>query len=373
MKISYLFLLLVLLVSCSSDEDVNSAEETETRSFLMGFTAFPYDNSITAQQEIYQNVVADGDLFLNHLDHGVPWDEALNGLPFPEEIQNTLEATKTGLDIDTKVVLTATPTNQNRNGLAQYWNNDGSHQELPSAWQNKTFDDPDVVSAYIKYCKRIIEVVQPDYFAYGIETNAAFRKDDTAFSQFLTLADTVYTTLKGDYPSLPIFLTVQDQSFNNSKTELLQTTSMLLEYSDYIAISTYPFLFYEDITRDANPALFSDSWLSDFRNLDSSKPIVISETGFCAEDMVIENLGINVKGTEDWQAAYIDKLFEHANDMEAEFVAWFVYRDYDLLYDNTIDPADILRVWRDNGLLDGQGNKREAHAKWMEWKALKKE
>lgn len=368
-----MLLLLLLLVSCSEDDGATTDVETETRSFFMGFTAFPYDNTVAAHQETYQNVIADGDIFLNHLDHGVPWNEALNNLPFPEEVQNTLDATKTGLGPTTKIVLTATPTDQTRKNLARYWNNDGSHQPLPTFWQNKTFDDPDVVSAYINYCRRIIDEVRPDYFAYGIETNASFRKGDTAFTQFLILADTVYTTLKADHPNLPIFLTVQDQSFNNSTAELLELTSVLLEHSDYIAVSTYPFLFYEDVTRDANPELFSDDWLKDFRNLEPSKPFAISETGFCAEDLIIENLGINSRGTEEWQAGYVDKLFEHANDLEAEFVLWFVYRDYDLLYDNTPNPPDIFKVWRDNGLLDGQGNKRPAHTKWMQWKTLTKE
>ena len=372
MKTKYLLLLSAMLLSCSTDDDGNFGTDIGSRTFFMGFTAFPYDNSVEAQQETYQNVIGHGDIFLNHLDHGVPWNEAFNDLPFPEEVQNTLSATKTGLDPGTKMLLTATPTDQTRENLARYWNNNGSHQPLPSEWQNKTFDDPDVISAYIKYCRRIIDEVQPDYFAYGIETNAAFRKSDTAFTQFLTLADTVYTNLKAEYPNLPIFLTVQDQSFNNSRTELLEITSMLLNHSDYIAVSTYPFLFYEDVTRDANPELFPDNWLQDFRNLDSSKPFAISETGFCAEDLVMENLGINIRGREDWQTAYMDKLFKHANELDAEFILWFVYRDYDLLYDNTPDPPDIFKVWRDNGLLDGDGNKRPAHAKWVEWKSRTK-
>lgn len=362
-----------MIASCTKSDDSSSMPESNTRSFFMGFTAFPYNNTVTAQQDTYERVALNGDIFLNHLDHGVPWEEALNDLPFPEEVQNTLIATKSGLRPNTKVLLTATPSNQTRENLALYWNNNGAHQTLPSAWQNKTFDDPEVISAYIKYCQRVINEVEPDYFAFAIEANAAFRKNDIAFTQFLTLANEVYSALKNDYPTLPIFLTVQDQSFDNSKPELLETTAMLIEHSDYIAISTYPFLFYGDTTRDANPALFSDNWLNDFRNLDTSKPFAISETGFCAQDMVIENLGINVKGTEQWQAEYVDKLFEHSNDLDAEFVLWFVYRDYDLLYDNTANPTDIMKVWRDNGVLDGDGNERPSYAKWSEWSAFAKD
>lgn len=291
-------------------------------------------------------------------------------MPFPTEVQNTLEATKTGLAPNTKVLLTATPSGTNRKALAAYWNDNGSQQPLPAFWEGKTFDDPAVVSAYIKYCKRVIDAVQPDYFAYGIETNAAFRISDPEFAQFLTLADRVYNTLKNDYPNLPIFLTLQDRSFENTHEELLETSKMLLGYSDYIAISTYPFLDYGDLERDANPSLFADDWLLDFKNLDSSKPFAISETGFCAEDLNIPNLGVGVRATPKWQEMYLTKLFNQANSFDAEFVVWFVYRDYDLLYESTQNPPDILKVWRDNGLLDGQGNHRPSYQIWQDWKTL---
>ncbi|TMM58091.1 hypothetical protein FEE95_01300 [Maribacter algarum] len=365
-------LVFLYLLSCSKDNKFELEQEVETRSFYMGFTAFPYDLSKEAQLETYQKVTSVSDIFLTHLDHGVPWDEALNDLPFPTEVQNTLDATKSGLATNTKILLTATPTDQLRKSLNGYWNNEGSHQLLPVFWQGKSFDDPDVIAAYIKYCKRVIESVQPDYFAYAIEANAAFRYDDAGFENFLSLAETVYISLKSDYPDLPIFLTLQDRSFENTHQELLETSKRLLQHSDYVAMSTYPFLDYSNLQRDANPDLFEDNWLQDFRNLDSAKPFAISETGFCAEDLTIPNLGVNIKASETWQNEYMNKLFNSANNLNAEFVAWFVFRDYDQLYDKTPNPPDILKVWRDNGLLDGAGNQRQAYQTWRNWKAFEK-
>ncbi len=370
--IAQVFLLILMVLACSEDKETPEVEASDERSFFMGFTAFPYDYSLNALNETYQNVIADGDIFLSHLDFGVPWDEAMNDLPFPEEVQNTINVAKNSKSSSTKVVLTTTPTDQNRGNLAKYWNNEGSHKPLPDFWEGKSFDDPIVVSTFIKYCKRLIDEVNPDYFGYGIETNAAFRKDDASFTQFLNLAEAVYTALKADYPNLPIFLSLQDQSYENTKAELLETSKMLVAYSDYIAMSTYPFLYYGNLTRDANPDLFADNWLEDFRNLDTSKPFAVSETGFSADDLIIENLGVNAKSTEEWQRAYVEKLMNQLNALDAEFAIWFVYRDYDLLYENTPSPPDILKIWRDNGLLDGEGNQRSAYQLWKEWLQLPK-
>lgn len=371
-QIAAIFLLILMVFACSKDKETQEVEESDERSFFMGFTAFPYDYSLNALNETYQNVLADGDIFLSHLDFGVPWDEAMNDLPFPEEVQNTLDVARNSKSASTKIVLTTTPTDQSRNNLAKYWNNDGSHQPLPAFWEGKSFDDPVVVSTFIKYCKRLIDEVNPDYFGYGIETNATFQKDDAAFVQFLNLAEAVYTALKADYPSLPIFLSLQDQSYDNTKTELLEMSKMLVAHSDYIAMSTYPFLYYDNLKRDANPDLFADNWLEDFRNLDASKPFAVSETGFSADDLIIENLGVNAKSTEDWQRGYVEKLMKQLNTLDAEFAIWFVYRDYDLLYQNTPTPPDILKVWRDNGLLDGEGNQRPAYQLWKQWLQLPK-
>ncbi len=364
--------LVLCFFSCSSDEVITEEEKDESRSFYMGFTAFPYDLTIEAQLDTYKQVAVQSDIFLVHLDHGVPWDEALNNFPFPSEVQNTLEGTKTGLAPNTKILLTATPAGQDRKTLSGFWNNNDSHQPLSSFWENKKFDDDEVVTAYINYCKRIIDEVNPDYFAYGIETNASFKKDETAFTQFLRLADTLYKRLKKDYPAIPIFLTLQDRSFDNTHEELLATSKSLLQYSDYIVMSTYPFLDYQNLQRDANPELFDDNWLADFRNLDISKPFAISETGFCAEDLVIPNLGVNVKASEKWQNDFMIKLLNSANDLDAEFLAWFVFRDYDYLYDKTPNPPDILSVWRDNGLLNGSGMPRPSFQTWKDWKSYEK-
>lgn len=64
MNITLIFLVCsFLLLNCSSDDGSANPDPEQTRSFLMGFTAFPYDADILAVEETVQNVVTDGDTF----------------------------------------------------------------------------------------------------------------------------------------------------------------------------------------------------------------------------------------------------------------------------------------------------------------------
>lgn len=358
------------VVSCKSDDDNSSTNLPESRSFHMGFTAFPYDLTATAVDETFANVTANGDVLLAHFDFGIPWNEALNDLPFPNEVQTTIDQTIAAVSPNHKIVLTATPTDQERDSLAKFWNNAGTHQDLEAPWTGYNFDSPEVIEAYLNYCRRIIDAIQPDYFGYGVEINPNFIDGSENFNAFLKLAQTVYNTLKQDYPNLPIFMSFQDQSFNKNKQELLEFTKLFLPYTDMMAVSTYPFWQVDAPMQDANPDLLYSDWLIEMRDLAPNKPFAISETGYIADDLVMEELGVNLKADPLWQANYVQLLAERANRLNAEFVLWFVYRDYDLLYEATPDPPLIFKVWRDNGLLDGDGNRRPSHGIWDKWMAL---
>ena len=370
-------ILLTSLNACSKSQDIESElmemETPESRSFSMGFTAFPYDLTPKALDETYRLVGQMGDLYVNHLDHGVPWEEALLDLPFPNEVQQTLDEAKRAIQPHQKLLLTATATAQTRNSIGQYWNNEGTQQPLSKEWAQKRFNDPDVIKAYKNYCERIIEFARPDYFAYGIEINASFQMNSAAFIDYLEFAEIIYHYLKVSYPDLPILLTFQDQAFELDHNELLKTTAMLLKFSDYIAMSTYPFWQYDHPRQDANPKYIPQNWLEDFRNLDPNKPFAISETGYCAEDMIIKAFGVDIKGHVDWQQTYMDMLFNKANTLKCEFINWFIIRDYDALYDQYYSNDPVTRIWRDLGILDGRGNERPAFQTWKIWYAKKKE
>lgn len=374
-KIGILALTLLSLCSCKKEDDLQIEFTIDCtipaeRTFYMGFTAFPYDITSQASAQSYMNQSLNGDILLTHFDHGVPWDEALNNQPFPIEVQTAIDECIANITPNHKVLLTATATDTDRDKLAKYWNNAGSHQPLLPNWENKSFNSPEVITAYKNYCHRIIDAINPDYFAFGIEVNASFLQNSQAYENYKVLADSIYTNLKMSYPSLPIFLTFQDQSFNKTKTELHHLTTELLEYSDYIAVSTYPFWQYNFPERDANPKLFDNNWLLEMRQLAPNKPFAISETGFCAENLDLQDFVVKIKASEKWQKEYAQKVLIEAHKLDAEFLVWFVYRDYDLLESNLPEPSIALKIWRDNGLQNGNGVRRPSHDTWDIWKSL---
>ena len=288
-------------------------------------------------------------------------------MPFPTNIQYEIHKVKTSIPANHKIFLTLTPNHIDRETLAHYWNNNGTQQDLPAPWNTYSFNHPDVIGAYIKYCKRMIDNIHPDYFAYGIEVNGGLRENTSNYDNFMVLADTVYRRLKQDYPQLPVMMTFQDQSYNKTKAELIHLTRNLMTYSDYMAVSTYPFWLYEQNTLPANPDNIPQNWLTEMHDIAPQKPFVISETGYIAEDLIIPAYQVNIHGQTDWQKNYTQKLCQKANELQAEFICWFVYQDYDLMYQHLNNPPPYFLVWKDNGMLDGSGQSRPALNVWREW------
>lgn len=105
-----------------------------------------------------------------------------------------------------------------------------------------------------------------------------------------------------------------------------------------MGISTYPYWIVPGRKIEAaNPDDLPRNWFSQWANLAPEKPFAITETGYPAENLDMRlawNFRVNIAANPEWQARYVAFMLEALNDLEAEFVAWFVPRDYDALYDS---------------------------------------
>lgn len=378
MKRLFIFIVLLVLVSgCTQQADQGPGTSIEkgtedlglslpeSRSFHMGMTPWLYDYTQEAFTWTYDLIATHGDIVVHHFDGGVPWPEALAGGGYHQKAKQDLDLRVSQLKSGQKVYVALTPISFMRDDLAAYWG-ESNNMERPGEWANKEFDDPDVITAYTSFCRHMIQRFNPDYFAYGVEVNILATKDPEAFDKFMVLAEQVYDTLKGENPDMPVFLTLYIENFVSDEAVQTQAIEKLLPFTDYIAVSTYPFLAEE------NPDDLARDWFSRMRDLAPGKPFAIAETAFIAEDLLIESYGISKEGKAEWQSAYTRFLLAEADRLDAEFVAWFFPRDYDAAV-NALEEAgvdELFKIWVDAGLVDESGKARESLHAWDAWLAL---
>jgi len=351
-----------LVVTYGSDIKGPAAE---ARSFRMGFTPFPYEYTDEAVEYTYSNVNYHSDMVVHHFDGGVPWEEALNGSGLPLNTRLNLNKRIAYTDSGIAVYLAITPLSTYRDKMAEYWG-EYENMELPQQWKDKKFSDPEVIGAYLNYCMFMVDKFEPQYFAYGIEVNMLGYHDPKAFEDYLVFLDSVYPALKSAYPDLPIFLTIQLETFNNNYDTQREVVESILPYTDYMAISTYPFGDFED------PAYIPDDWFSRLYNMAEEKPVAVTETSFPAEDLYLEVYDRTILGSPESQLEYLKLITDELASVDSRFLAWFVFRDYDALWKLMEEQGadEVFKSWRDTGLVDEEGHPRPSLGYWDKYLSL---
>lgn len=363
-KSKYIFFLIILcVVSCKKIDDLTP----ESRSFYMGFQPWEYDLNHAATINAYDNISIYGDIISTQLDNGVPWEQAYTGADYPIDVLNDINERKSLTPPNAKVFLSLMPLSEARDGIAQYWGQE--NETIKQQWASKSFTDSTVISAYLNYCRRMIDFFEPDYFCYAVEANASFSETDSTYQEFLPFCDTIYTTLKAEYPNLPIMLSLVTNFLGGNI--VTGTTKQLLQYSDYVAISSYPFLLPNAPIGTTNPQSIPNNWYSRMADLAPNKPVCITETAYIAENLKISAYFIDLIGKEEWQAEYVQQLFEEMNNLDAEFIIWVTARDYDYAgqkLEGIVDPT--YYIWMDTGILDEDGKERPSAKIWKQWKSI---
>ncbi|MBD3286954.1 hypothetical protein GF359_09915 [candidate division WOR-3 bacterium] len=356
-------------------EEVFEYELPQSRSFYMGFTPWPHDFTEDASDYTYSKISEHGDIICHHMDDGVPWPQAYEEKPYPVSVQAEIEKRLANTPTDKAVYLALTPLAMNRTEMAGFWNDEGSNVERTGEWASRNMDSPEAITAYLNYCRHMIDKFRPDYVAYGIEVNNWTDTEDETYQAFKVLTDTVYAALKAEYPDLPLFLTFQIVVTEADEETFDTVNEELLAYSDYVAVSTYPYWGFGPGDGDADPSLIPAYWFTQMADLAPEKPFAVAENGYPAEDLRILSYGVNVNAKESWQAEYVHLMCERMNELEAEFVVWFCVRDYDQAWKDLkragFEPWG--KMWRDTGLYDGKGRPRQSLDVWSDWLELPRE
>ena len=195
---------LVLLVqACGGGGNSSSPPQTlptETRSFELGFTPWPFDATTTAVDFVYTETAARGDFIAHHLDEGIPWEEALTGMPYAAEVEAEINTRLDRTPTDMRTYLALSPLNGSRNGLTGNWGST-PNQSLPSQWDSRGLDDDSVILAYTNFASELIERFNPDYFNLGIEVSELAINDLAAFDRLVVFTQVVSSSSKHDFLS----------------------------------------------------------------------------------------------------------------------------------------------------------------------------
>lgn len=183
------------------------------------------------------------------------------------------------------------------------------------------------------------------------------------WNSFLVLCANVYTSLKSSHPSLPVFVTLQVDSYYWSTWEQEEAIRQLVPYTDVMALSAYPF------GRPlSDPAALEDDYFSEVSDIAPGLPFAIAETAWPAED-IDQPYPITIAASDSTQQLYVERVLAECELRDAAFLCWFLTRDYDDFWETDFQyesNAGVLRFWRDTGLYTGDGTARPALGVWRQ-------
>ncbi len=352
---------LASLAVISACRTTTTEPNTEPRRFALGFTEFPYAGTLTAVQNTYAVLARDADFVNHHFDGGVPWNEALDNLPFPAAIEGDLARMKADIPAGHVRLISVTPVNFLRTGLADY-RRSSTGQPLPAPWDTASFDNPRVKQAFLAYCRRLIDRLQPDYFVYTIEANILADKAPAKWPAYLRLAEHLHRELKLAYPALAVFPSIQLELVRDQPGPQGTVVADLVPYADVIAVSSYPY------ASQVDPSRINRAYYEPVTKFAPGKPFAIAETAWPAEP-VTAPYPIVIASDPDRQRRYVENLLATVEEMNGVFVDYFFTRDYDDFWESTFqfDPqAPLFRIWKDTGLYAGDGSPRPALTPWRQ-------
>jgi hypothetical protein len=173
--------------------------------------------------------------------------------------------------------------------------------------------------------------------------------------------------LKKEHPDLQIGISF---SLGRLRTNgPANTARSLIANSDFVGLSFYPTASGFDEKFGLPPyGAGADSWRKPLAWIRAytDKPIALCETGYTTQTTDIPAFKLHLEGDEAGQANYVRELFDIARRDRYACVVWFLAIDYDKLYAKMPPGSDVMKLWKNIGLLDGEAHPKPA---WDIWEA----
>lgn len=188
---------------------------------------------------------------------------------------------------------------------------------------------------------------KPPYFGMGVETNIFAQKNPEAFEEFVPFYNKVYDAIKEVSPHTKVFTVFQLETMKGLDMWEIKENSphwnMIDRFKhDIVAFTTYPGLFYRDVTDIPN-----DHYSEILSHV--SKPVAFTEIGWHSASSPV-----GWESSESEQAEFIYAFYDLTKHMEVEIAVWsFMY-----------DP-DIIEPFNSMGLIDEDDHARLAWDVWI--------
>lgn len=329
-----------------------------TRPFAMGFTRWPADLTPEGVATAQKFADVHGDILAVMFIGGIPWPQALEGKPFPKDVQDTLADRPSR---ENKLFLSISPLDRDRKGLAPYWG-EKENEPLPKPWDKEPLNSPRVKKAFLNFVLHSVNAMRPDYLAIGVESNVLLSRDSSKWRQLKELHRETYSAVKKVNPKLPVFFTTEVLHYKRlardaKQSEQEKEVAELMRHSDLFAMSLYPYMSLE------TPRPLPENFLDFARRF--KKPIAVSESGMTSRDVPLKSYGVTLLGSEAEQRDFTESLLKTAARDKYEFVINFASTDSDRLVARLRPPLDDLaRIWAFTGMQTGTGRPKPALPVW---------
>jgi len=324
----------------------------------MGFTRWPADLTREGVAIAEDYAYTHGDIVSVTFIGGVPWAEALDNKPYPQDVQDHL---KYRSPAGKKLFLSISPLDKDRRGLAPYWG-ETDNQPLPPPWNRELLNSARVKRAYLNFVLRAVEIMRPDFLAIGVESNVLLSRNPEKWHQLKDLHRDTYLAVKKLHKALPVFFTtdvlhykrlVRDAKGSQQEKEVMD----LMRYSDLFAMSVYPHMSLE-VPRPV-PANFLD-FATRFK-----RPVAVAESGMSSKDVDMRSYSTLLRGSDADQYQFTELLLKTAARDYYEFVINFASTDFERLVARLQPPLDDLaRIWAYTGMQTSDKRPKPASAVW---------
>ncbi|MFZ4507428.1 MAG: hypothetical protein ACOYON_07005 [Fimbriimonas sp.] len=337
------------------------AQPADSRAFRMGFTRWPSDLTVEAMADCQKFAEQNGDIVSVMFIGGIPWQEALEGKPYSQDVRNNFAYR---VPQGKQLFLSISPLAEDRTSLAPYWG-DKDNLPLPAAWAGRGFDSPEVLAAYKRFVIDATKALNPDYLGIAIEANVLLSKDKARWEKFKPFYRQVYAEVKKQWPKLPVFFTTDIGHYLKMANEAKAVdqegeVADLMKSSDLFAMSWYPFMNYTGPARyQASQTAFATKF---------GKPIAVTESGMTSRDIPLPTYKVTIPGSDQAQVDFANGLLEQAQKDRYRFVINFATTDFDRLVAKLPESArEVAGLWQNTGVRASDGKPKPVMAVWRRW------